>query len=176
MASNMRAVVGRARWQILDTLPGRHRLVSKDSRNILSEAPNSRDDGAPEHADKRIQGDLASYFTMENVQDYMFTGHKPKEPVYALIVISSLHEGKGDTPRRTYMVGKVSLQPSENIPMIRNLIWKMAAVLVSSECKGKPNSTRDCRNDQRPSSTKKARWLGDTLTDESLPSSVRKLH
>ena len=58
------AHVGRS---IVDTLPGGHKLVSSDIWNIPFEAPTSKDDGAPEHADQRIQGDLASYCTMENV-------------------------------------------------------------------------------------------------------------
>ena len=148
------AHVGRS---IVDTLPGGHKLVSRDLWNIPFEAPTSKDDDAPEHADEKIQGDLASYCTMENVQDYTLTSRKPKEPVYALIVISSMHEGKGDSPQRTYMVDKVDVQSSENIPMIRNLLQKLAAVAVSSECKGKPNSKPDWSNDQTPRSAKKAR-------------------
>ena len=103
---------------------------------------------------------------MENVQDYTLTSRKPKEPVYALIVISSVHEGKGDNPRHTYMVDKVSIQQAENIPMIRNLLRKLRAVAVDLECKGKANNTPDWRNDQTPCSAKKARRLSDNPTDE----------
>ena len=150
----------------VSNLPGGHKLISKDVWNVPFEAPTTTEDGAPEHADKKIQGDLASYCTMENVQDYTLTGRKPKEPVYALIVISSVHEGKGDNPRHTYMVDKVSIQQSENIPMICNLLMKLRAVAVDSECKGKANSKPDWRNEQTPCSAKKARRLSDNPTDE----------
>ena len=143
--------------------------MSKDAWNVPFEAPTTKDDGAPEHTDKMIQGDLASYCTMENVQDYTLTGRKPKEPVYALIVISSVHEGKGDNPRHTYMVDKVSIQQSEYIPMIRTLLRKLGTVATDSECKGKVNSTPDWRNDQTPFSAKKTRRLSDTPTDEDYP-------
>ena len=129
------AHVGRS---IVDILPGGHKLVSKDSWTIPLEAPTTKDDDVPEHAHKGIQGDLASYCTRENVQDYTLTGCKPREPFYALIVISSVHEGTGDTPRRTYMVDKLSIQLSGNMPVIRNLLREMAAAAMNSECKGKP--------------------------------------
>jgi len=63
-------------------LPGGNKLVSKEIWNIpfhdVTEAPEP---GAPEHADKKIIGELASYCTNENVQDYTLTGRKPKEQV-----------------------------------------------------------------------------------------------
>ena len=34
-------------------------------------------DGAPEHADLKIVGEVASYCTMENVQDGTLTSHRP---------------------------------------------------------------------------------------------------
>ena len=52
-------------------LPGGHKLVSKEIWNIpfFDEKEFGPECGAPEHADKRISGELASYCTNDNVQD-----------------------------------------------------------------------------------------------------------
>ena len=64
-----------------------------------------RQDGAPEHASNTIDGQVASFCTMNNVQYYSLSSTRGKEPVYAMVVISnaSNHEGK-----LLYMVDKVA--------------------------------------------------------------------
>ena len=90
-------------------LPGGNKLVSKEIWNVpFYDGPEDgkhAEPGAPEHADKKIIGELASYCTNDNVQDYTLTGRKPKEPVYAMVIISSVQEVSGIT---TYMVDKVN--------------------------------------------------------------------
>ena len=55
-----------------------------------------------------------SHPIMSNVQDYTLTNRKPKEPVYALIIISNVHltggQG-GDDSHMTYMIDKVGMIP-----------------------------------------------------------------
>ena len=105
-------------------LPGGTKLVSKEIWNIpfhdATEGGMTPEDGAPEHSDKKIIGELASYCTNENVQDYTLTGRKPKEAVYAMIIISSVQEVSG-VP--TYMVDKVNtrLTDKSNMPSILSL-------------------------------------------------------
>ena len=117
---------------------------------------------------------MASYCTMENVQDYTLTGRKLNQAVYALIVISNVHEASGKEPGCTYVVDKVSIiEQPDDINAIRMLLKKMATVAITSECQGKPNSTPDWRNDETPCSAKKARRLGHSPTDDAMPSPAR---
>ena len=100
----------------IDELAGGHKLISKDCWQVPFVPPTTKDEGAPEHADRRVLGDIASYCTKDNVQDYTLTGRKPKEAVYALIVISNVHDNPGDCTRLTYMTQKVDLQAEATSP------------------------------------------------------------
>ena len=119
-ASCVLSLVAHIGRSMVKNLPGGHKLISTGCWNVPFEAAMTKEDGAPEHADKRIQGELASYCTMNNVQDYTLTGRKPKEAMYAMIVISSMQEALGVT---TYMVDKVDTHvlDRDSIPMIRSL-------------------------------------------------------
>jgi hypothetical protein len=158
------AHVGRSCIQ--DLLDG-HKIVSKSCWNVPFEEPVIKDDGAPEHTDQKAPGELASYCTMQNVQDYTLTSRKPTEPVYALVVISSVHEAKDV---RTYMLDKVCvIDKPDSIPSIRLLLQTLARLSSATVCKGKPNSTPEWRGDTTPYSTKKPRQLGLSPTDAELP-------
>ena len=63
---SLTAHVGRS--DIVD-LDGGHKLISKGCWNVPFDEPQSRAEGAPEHADTKILGGVVSYCTMENVQD-----------------------------------------------------------------------------------------------------------
>jgi len=107
---------------------------------------------------------------MENVQDYTLTGRKPKEAVYALIVISNVHESSEDSMHLTYMVDKVQLKDADEIPTIRAMLRKLTHTCTSRPSKEKLNSAPDWSKDQTPYSAKKTRRLCYTPTDDSLPS------
>ena len=173
-ASCVLALVAHIGRSAIHDLPGGHKLISTNCWNVPFEEMTSKEAGAPEHADKKIVGEMASYCTPHNVQDFTLTGRRPKEAVYALIVISGVHDVEvnlEDSPRRTYMVDKVNLvtQP-ESIPMLRSLLRKLARIPTTSQCEGKPNSTPDWSNDKTPYTAKKARRLGVSPTDSEMPS------
>ena len=158
-------------------LPNGNKLVSREIWNIpffdATEDGRQPECGAPEHADKRIIGELASYCTNDNVQDYTLTSHKPKEPVYAVVIVSSVQEVSGVT---TYMVDKVNTHMinSSNISSVRSLFRKLARIAPVSESDGKLNKTPEWLPDQTPYKAKKARRLSASPTDDQLLSPVRR--
>ena len=82
---------------------------------------------------------------MQNVQDYTLTGRKSNQAVYALIVISNVHEASGEAPGYTYMVDKVTIiERPDDVNTIRTLLRKLATVAIMSEGKGKPNLSVYC--------------------------------
>ena len=155
-------------------LPGGHKLVSKEIWNIpfLDEKEFGPECGAPEHADKRISGELASYCTNDNVQDYTLTSRRPKDAVYAVVIISGVQEVSGVT---TYMVDKVNTHmiDSDNISSVRSLFRKLSRIAQVSESHGKLNKTPDWLPDQTPYKAKKTRRLSASPTDDQLPSPLR---
>ena len=148
-------------------LSGGNKLITQGCWNVPFEEAESKDDGAPEHADKRISGELASYCNAVNVQDYTLTGRKAKEPVYAMIIISSVQEASGV---HTYMVDKVNthMVSKENIPAIRALLRNLARISLASDGQGKLNKSPDWLPDQTPYTAKKARLLGRSPTDDAM--------
>ena len=92
----------------------------------------TKEDGAPEHADKKILRELASYCTNDNVQDFTLTERNPKEPVYALIIISSVQNTSGIN---TYMVDKGSTHmiTKDNVPTTCSLLRKLARISIASQ-------------------------------------------
>ena len=155
-------------------MPGGNKLFSKEIWNApFHDVTEAREPGAPEHADKKIIGELASYCTNDNVQDYTLTGRKPKEAVYAMIIISSVQEVSG---RPSYMVDKVNtrLIDKSNMPSIRSLFRKLARIAHASESNGKLNSPPAWLPNQTPYTAKKARRLSASPTDDQLLSPVRR--
>ena len=175
-ASCVLSLVAHTGRSVIHDLPGGHKLISTNCWNVPFEEVTSKDSGAPEHADKKIVGEMASYCTPHNVQDFTLTGRRPKEPVYALIVISSVHVVEGGSPSLTYMIDKVSLITPETIPTLRSLLRKLARIPIASQCEGKPNSTPDWQNDKTPYTAKKARRLGISPTDDAMLSPLRTPH
>ena len=145
---------------------------SSAGRHDATEGGMTPEDGAPEHSGKKIIGELASYCTNENVQDYTLTGRKPKEAVYAMIIISSVQEVSGVT---TYMVDKVNTHmiDKSNMPSMRSLLRKLARIAHVSESHGKLNKTPEWLPNQTPYTAKKARRLSASPTDEQMPSPAK---
>ena len=107
------------------------------------------------------------------MQDYTLTSRKPKEPVYAVIIISSVQEISGVT---IFMVDKVNTRLIDrgNISTVRDLFRKLARIPHESESHGKLNKTPEWLPDQTPYAAKKARRLSASPTDGSMPSPSRK--
>ena len=107
------------------------------------------------------------------MQDYTLTSRKPKEPVYAVVIISRVQEVSGVT---TYMVDKVNTRmiDSTNISSVRSLFRKLARIAQVSESHGKLNKTPEWLPNQTPYTAKKARRLSASPTDGSMPSPARK--
>ena len=156
---------------VCSDLAGGHKLVSKHCWNVPFVVTSETEDGAPEHANKKVAGELASYCTMSNVQDFTLTTRKPKEPVYALIIISNVHFNDSSNENLTYMVDKVGIvQSSDDVPMIRSLLRKLAQTTPLSSKLSRTTQEAGFRDDQTPYVAKKARHLCNTPTDVSLPS------
>ena len=64
-----------------------------------------RQEGAPEHASNTIDGQVASFCTMNNVQYYSLSSTRGKEPVCGMVVISNAPNNEG---KLLYMVDKVA--------------------------------------------------------------------
>ena len=82
-----------------------HKIVSKNIWKVPYELLLERDAQAPECADKRVVGEIASFCAMDNVQHYSWRPSFGREPAYALAIISTviMHAAK-----MTYMVDKVA--------------------------------------------------------------------
>ena len=105
---------------------------------------------------------------MSNMQDFTLTNRKPKDPVYALIIISNVHFNDSSNENLTYMVDKVGmLRNSDDVPLMRRLLRQLA----QTTCSGSSSTPRKPPfREEGPYSAKKARRLCDTPTDATLPS------
>ena len=152
------AHVGRS--SVID-LPGGHKLVSDGCGNVPfgDSIGEGKEEGAPEHADCKIKGELASYCTALTVQDYTLTGRKSSDPVYAVIIVSGVNHAAG---RNTYMVDKVdtNIIDKSNVPTLRNLLRKLARVKCASTPTGKLNKAPDWLTQATPFTAKKKKKNG----------------
>ena len=171
-ASCVLSLVAHTGRSTVKDLLGGSKLVSKDCWNVPFEDVTNKEDGAPEHADKKIPGELASYCTTQNVQDFTLTSSRPKETVYALIVISSLQEASGV---HTYMVDKVCthMVNKDNIPTIRSLLRKLARASCTRASRDKLNKAPAWLPDQTPYTAKKAKRLSQSPTEQDMHSPGR---
>ena len=160
------AHVGRSETQTLD---GGYKLVSKGCWNVPFEVPSPHPDGAPEHADVKIVGEIASYCTMENVQDYTLTTRRPTEPMYALIVISSVRKAPEDDSGHIYMVDKVVPVQLTHVPAILQVLKRLGMFAKqASQTTATHRSPAKWEEGRSPASAKKARRLGQHPTAEAL--------
>ena len=165
------AHVGRSDTLNLD---GGHKLISRGCWNVPFDAPSSSDNDAPEHADTKIIGEVASYCTMETVHDYTLSARRPNERMYALIIISSIREDPANKNAHIYMVEKVAPMSAQDIATLRPFLKRLSmfaktasqsGVTYSSPVKWEPGRT--------PIHAKKARRLGYHPTDSPMRSPAR---
>jgi len=156
------AHVGRSETQNLD---GGYKLVSKGCWNVPFEMSPPQSDGAPEHADIKIVGEVASYCTMENVQDYTLTARRPTEPMYALIIISSVRKAPGNDNGHIYMVDKVTPVSLADVPTILQILKRLSMFAKeASQSTASHRSPAKWDEGRSPASAKKTRRLGQHPT------------
>ena len=155
-----------------------HRIVSKEVWNIPFDLLLQRQEGAPEHASNTIDGQVASFCTMHNVQYYSLSSTRAKEPVYAMVAISnaSNHEGK-----LLYMVDKVA--KIDDQAQVSNLSthFKKLSKWLKSEGDGENASlgrsrTFSVSSCHTPYTVKKTRRLSQQPSGASLRSEGAESH
>ena len=77
----------------VDPLPNGYRIASRQCCNVPFEKPTNPEIGAPEHADTKLEGELASYCTLSNVQCYTLSPREGKKPVYAMVLVANVYGG-----------------------------------------------------------------------------------
>jgi len=156
------AHVGRSETQNLD---GGYKLVSKGCWNVPFQMSSPKQDGAPEHADVKVVGEVASYCTMENVQDYTLTARRPTEPMYALIIISNVRKAPGDDNGHIFMVDKVAPVSLADVPTILQILKRLSMFAKqASQTATSHRSPTKWDEGRSPASAKKTRRLGQHPT------------
>ena len=103
----------------IDNLPSGHRIASSHCWNVPFETSTMENSGAPEHADTKLEGELASYCTMSTVQCYTLSSREGKKPVYAVVVLANASSG---THGVTYMVDKVRILNTDSVSQVKSLM------------------------------------------------------
>jgi len=150
-----------------------HRMMSKEVWNIPFELLLQRQEGAPEHASKMIDGQIASFCTMNNVQYYTLSPlPRSKEPVYAIVVISnvSTHNGK-----LLYMIDKVEkIDDKGELANVINYFKKLSYWLKNEEADENEHVSKSrtfsVSSMCTPYTTRKSRRLSEHPTGDSLRS------
>ena len=104
---------------------------------------------------------------MENVQDYTLTSRRPNEPMYALIIISSVRKASEDDSGHIYMVDKVAPLLKEHVPTILEIMKRLCMFAKqASQTAATHHSPAKWDEGRSPASAKKARRLGQHPTAE----------
>ena len=149
----------------MDALPNGHRIASRRCWNVPFAPPAKSDSEAPEHADTKLEGELASYCTMSNVQCYTLSSREGKKPVYAMVVVASVY---GSTHGIIYMVDKVTILDPDSVGGVRSVMDKLYHLFlrVGSD---KDATTTSCWDGEcTPLQVRKSRRLGHSPTDADL--------
>ena len=150
----------------VDELPSGHRIVSGQCWNVPFEPSTMNDTGAPDHADTKLEGQLASYCTMSTVQCYTLSSRQAKKPVYAMVLLGNAYIG---TDGITYMVDKVRIPNDDRVSEVKSVMSKLCRLFlhVAPGKGGTPDSCWDgvCT----PLQVKTSRRFG-RLSDRRRPS------
>ena len=123
--------------------------------------------GAPEHTDEIVEGELASYCTMSNVQSYTLSSREAKKPVYGMVVVAN---ASGDSSGIIYGVGKVRILEKEHLPIVKGAMDNLYRLfLAAGPAKAAPDAL-GWDGESTPFRVKKARRLGLSPTDVELAS------
>ena len=171
-ASCVLSLVAHVGRSTVENLENGHKISSRNCWSIpFTQSPavleaNEKEEGTPAYAHQKVLGEMASYCTMQNVQDYTLTSRKAKEALYALVVVSSVHEREGVF---TYMLDKVSIIDGPGaVPTLCNLLHSLESISNKTLCSDKANATPEWREDMTPYSTKKPRRLSYSPTDDPI--------
>ena len=145
-------------------------VVTSSLARVAGDEPQSRAEGAPEHADTKILGGVVSYCTMENVQDYTLSGRRPNEPVYALLVISSVRAAAEGGDAYNYMVDKVHPLTKAEVGEIRPLLRRLRSFAMKSSSTAGTLTSPQWTPGHSPWSARKTRRLGYNPTASPLAS------
>ena len=157
------AHVGKSR---VDDLPGGHRIVSSNCWSIPFGTREEVAEGAPEYADNKLDANVSPFCTMDNVQYYSLSSRQGREPVYALLVISSVAVA---AEKRTFMVDKIRIIPDKSsVSSYLPLLSKLNTLSMGLECEGTNARTPPWKEDQTPYSAKTARTLSHYPSGDSL--------
>ena len=85
--------------------------------------------GAPEHTDQIVEGELASYCTMSNVQSYTLSSREAKKPVYAMVAVAN---ASGDSRGITYGVDKVRILEKEHLPIVKGTMENLYRLFLAA--------------------------------------------
>ena len=101
---------------------------------------------------------------MNNVQCYTLSLTQGKEPVYAVVVLTSAHDsGNG----LTIMVDKVHCLDKDQVPAVRSVFQKLSFSLRYCD-DGQAVSMSSLEGENTPYNAKKARRLSASPTDDGL--------
>jgi hypothetical protein len=149
----------------IDDLPNGHRIASKECWDVPFASPPTQPDGAPEHASAKLAGMLASYCSLSNVQFFTLSARKAKEPVYAMVVVVSAHDGEGGT---TFMVDKVHVLDKDRVNAMKPALQKLNIQSLRYRADGQAPAATIWEADRTPFNAKKTRRLSYSPTDASM--------
>ena len=161
------AHVGRC---VVDDLPSGHRIATAATWNIpFTEGDGSRapTQGVPAHSDQELDAKYVSYCSSNNVQFYTLSASKPRESIYALVVLGSSHVAQGVVHFMMNKVYRFAASDMEAIKKHCRKLWSLcrkAAVLQSTPASQK----RDASSPNTPFQAKRTRRLCLTPTDASI--------
>ena len=152
-------------------LPEGHRMETTSVWNIPFEGVAEDETGdRPAHASAELENtQLIAYCTMSNMQFFTLASRRPREAVYAMVVLSSSHNlSSGETK---FMVSKVQQLKPEELVSARHLFRKLWT--LSRRFGGEQWNAFQVLSPDAPATpfqVRKARKLGHTPTDESMVS------
>ena len=150
----------------IDSLPNGHRIASRQCWNIPFKASTNSDIGAPEHADTKLEGELASYCTMSNVQCYTLSSQQGKKPVYAMVLVVN---ARGGTHGITFMVDKVKILNNGDVSIVKSVMDKLYHLFLRVESDEHVTTDSCWESECTPLQVRKSRRLGYSPTDAELP-------
>ena len=143
---------------------GGHRLATTTAWNVPFAEVEKQDDGAPEHADSKLNAKFITYCSPTNVQFFTLSSRKAKDPIYALVSLGRSYMANG-TPH--FMINKVHTIEPRQVSDSKILFKKLQ--MLSTKM-GRPSDATAQTPAQRRTSfgAKRARTLGVCPTDVSM--------
>ena len=145
-------------------LEGGHRLVTTTAWNVPFAEVGVQENGAPEHADSKLEARFIAYCSPTNVQFFTLSSRKGKDPIYALVSLGRSYVTDGTTH---FMINKVHTIEPRQVSDAKNLFKKLE-MLVTKIGKSQAASARMSEHRRTSFGAKRARTLGECPTDASM--------